>query len=144
MKIKLAENNKQILKSVNEENISASLKSVVIKSLMNFGGIKKSSKSQISFKISSPVKINLPLKAGWLKKKTPNPLVKWQKRYCRIENKKFFYYKNDKEMHPLGCLNFDLISVKFEENIKDKKIIQFRYFKLKKTKFWKLKKKIFL
>ena len=70
----------------------------------------------------------LPSKLGWLKKKSPNPMIRWQKRFCRIEEKKFFYYKNEKDIHPLGCLDFDLSSIQFNETKKDKKIVQFKLF----------------
>ena len=82
----------------------------------------QSSLRLISFK--SP---NLPSKIGWLKKKSRNPLSRWQKRYCKIEDKKFFYYKNEKELNPMGCLDFDLVTVKCVETMRDKKIVEFRY-----------------
>jgi len=70
---------------------------------------------------------NLPSRIGWLKKKSPTPMIGWQKRFCKIEEKKFFYYKNEKELNPLGCLDFDLVSVNFKETMRDKKIVEFRY-----------------
>jgi len=87
---------------------------------------KKLSKRQLSFKSISIKSIALPSKSGWLKKKSPNPMIRWQKRFCRIEEKKFFYYKNEKDIHPLGCLDFDLTSIQLNETKKDKKIVQFK------------------
>lgn len=83
---------------------------------------------KLSFKINSPaIKIILPIKIGWLKKQGKNPFKKWKKLFCKIENKKFFYYKSDKDLNPLGCLDFDLIVVKFEEIMEGKKIVRFEY-----------------
>ena len=94
--------------------------------IITFNSKKKLYKRQISLKMINMKLPILPSKAGWLKKKSKNPFKKWQKRYCRIEDKKFFYYKTEKDIHPLGCLDFDLISGELTETMKDKKIVQFK------------------
>lgn len=86
----------------------------------------RSNSKKFSFKIFCPSpKILLPSRCGWLKKMGKNPFKRWTKRFCRIENKKFFYYRNQKELNPLGCLDFDLVFVHFEDVMKDRKIVQF-------------------
>jgi len=59
--------------------------------------------------------LELPCIEGLLKKKSPNFLQGWQPRHCAIRNKKFLYYEEKNLEKVVGCLDFELLSVKIEE-----------------------------
>jgi predicted neuraminidase len=54
---------------------------------------------------------DLPEKAGWLYKKTSNPITRWNKRYFVLKDKVLKYYHKQDEISPSGALNLDQISI---------------------------------
>ena len=52
---------------------------------------------------------------GWLKKKSPHRLQGWQSRYCRVSDRKFFYYRKKDLENPMGVLDFDIVTVVLSE-----------------------------
>jgi len=66
----------------------------------------------------------LPAIEGYLKKQRPGLLHIWQKRYIILANKKLLYYKDKNLEKFLGCIDFDLISVKIQESLKDPRVFE--------------------
>lgn len=52
---------------------------------------------------------------GWLRKKSPHLVQGWQSRFCRLADRKFFYFKKKDLENPNGILEFDIVSVKLTE-----------------------------
>jgi len=52
---------------------------------------------------------------GWLKKKSPHMVQGWQARFCKLMDKKFYYYKKKDLENPVGVLDFDIVSVVLTE-----------------------------
>jgi len=69
------------------------------------------------------VNMNLPLKFGWLYKKTTGLASHWVRRYFVLENKELRYFYNEEEAKPAGFINFDLVTIETE--------VKGRKFKLK-------------
>lgn len=70
-----------------------------------------------------------PLEAleGWFKKKSPHIVQGWQKRFCRIAEKKFFYFKPNDLENPMGVLDFEICAFDFIEIKKNEILTGFMY-----------------
>ena len=53
----------------------------------------------------------LPVKRGWLKKKTRRVIGSRQSRYIVLKDQKFMYYHQETDTAPAGIINFDQITV---------------------------------
>lgn len=60
-------------------------------------------------------KENLPSKEGWMLKKSPIMIKGWSTRFCKVNDRKFIYYKKKDLDNPNGYIDFDLVSVELEE-----------------------------
>mmetsp|Transcript_935 Transcript_935/g.2208 ORF Transcript_935/g.2208 Transcript_935/m.2208 type:complete len:347 (+) Transcript_935:2967-4007(+) len=56
----------------------------------------------------------LPVKEGWLKKKSACRFVGFQNRYFRLRDKRLQYFKKENCKQHLGIINFNLVSVDLE------------------------------
>ena len=63
---------------------------------------------------------------GFLKKKSPHLVQGWQNRFCRVFEKKFMYYKKKGEEHPMGILDFELMSFSIAEIKENNVLIGFK------------------
>mmetsp|Transcript_12777 Transcript_12777/g.23788 ORF Transcript_12777/g.23788 Transcript_12777/m.23788 type:complete len:353 (+) Transcript_12777:419-1477(+) len=61
--------------------------------------------------VFSTVYFNLPVKSGWLEKKSPKIFIGWQWRYFELKDKKLYYFKNTVGRKPKGIINFDLVNI---------------------------------
>ena len=48
----------------------------------------------------------MPIKEGWLHKKSRNFLNRWEKRFFILTDSKLFYYDNEKKLKVKGAINF--------------------------------------
>lgn len=78
--------------------------------------VKPSMAKEIKRPMSSFVRKTLETLEGWLKKKSPHIYQGWQTRYCKLQDRKFYYYKQKDLENPMGVLDFDMVSVIFTEN----------------------------
>ena len=62
----------------------------------------------------------LPMKCGWLKKKSPSVWRRWQNRYFVLYNKRLYYYASDDCERLKGVINFDQVSVDIQLRPADK------------------------
>eukprot|EP00357_Protocruzia_adherens_P033023 CAMPEP_0115000164 /NCGR_PEP_ID=MMETSP0216-20121206/16592_1 /TAXON_ID=223996 /ORGANISM="Protocruzia adherens, Strain Boccale" /LENGTH=592 /DNA_ID=CAMNT_0002365205 /DNA_START=36 /DNA_END=1814 /DNA_ORIENTATION=+ len=91
-----------------------------------------------TFKLSTRENVLLEGMEGWLWKKSPKMMARYQKRYFRLQNKKLYYYRKKEDTQPLGCINFDLVTVNIR--IEDKETpTKFSIFMLANPRIFKLK-----
>ncbi|KAL4500404.1 hypothetical protein ABPG72_003355 [Tetrahymena utriculariae] len=57
---------------------------------------------------------------GYLKKRSPQYIVGWQKRWCVLKDQKLFYYKNEKSYRQYGVICFNIISCRAEIKVGQK------------------------
>eukprot|EP01066_Platyproteum_vivax_P010401 Platyproteum_vivax@DN4646_c0_g1_i1.p1 len=63
---------------------------------------------------------DLPRLEGFLQKRSPYRLKSWQFRYFRLANRKLTWFKTNKDLIPLGTIDFDLVSATIEEQGSEK------------------------
>ena len=62
--------------------------------------------------ISSRVpETELPVKRGWLKKKTRRVINSWQPRFFVLRDRKLMYFHSETDTAPAGVINFDQVTV---------------------------------
>ncbi|CAK85784.1 unnamed protein product (macronuclear) [Paramecium tetraurelia] len=85
-------------------------------------------KLQYSISANNQIKgvnqLDINNKEGWLKKKSPKLLVRWQKRYVKIQDGKMLYFKGSDKFK--GCIDFHLISVSITPIMKNNLIYKIR------------------
>lgn len=56
----------------------------------------------------------LPIKEGWLKKKSASIFIGFQRRFFRLSDRKLYYYRKEGTPRHAGVINFNLVTVDIE------------------------------